>query len=75
VAIHSIASCFFHGAFAAKVVLVHSRRLPGRARPAAGATLAIVPAVLWHTSALWYYTGYQLPHLQPHQRRGPIIQR
>jgi Family of unknown function (DUF6529) len=28
VAIHSIAGCFFYGAFAAKVLLVHSRRLP-----------------------------------------------
>ena len=63
VAIHSIAGCFFYGAFAAKVVLVHSRRLPGWALPLAGGTLAIVLGVLWYTSALWYYNGYQLPHL------------
>jgi hypothetical protein len=31
--------------------------------PAAGGTLAIVVAVLWYTSALWYYNGYQLPHI------------
>src|SRR5215471_2642834 len=42
VAIHSIAGCFFYGAFAAKVLLVHSRRLPGWALPVAGGTLAIV---------------------------------
>lgn len=64
VAIHSIAGCFFYGAFAAKVLLVHSRRLPGWALPVAGGTLAIVLGVLWYTSALWYYHGYQLPHLQ-----------
>ena len=29
VAVHSLAGCFFYGAFAAKVLLVHSRRLPG----------------------------------------------
>ena len=63
VAIHSIAGCFFYGAFAGKVVLVHSRRLPGWALPLAGGTLAIVIGVLWYTSALWYYNGYQLPHL------------
>ena len=63
VAIHSIAGCFFYGAFAAKVVLVHSRRLPGWALPVAGGTLAIVLGVLWYTSALWYYNGFQLPHL------------
>ena len=63
VAIHSIAGCFFYGAFTAKVVLVHSRRRPGWALPVAGGTLAIVLGVLWYTSALWYYNGYQLPHL------------
>jgi Family of unknown function (DUF6529) len=62
VAIHSIAGCFFYGAFAAKVLAVHSRRLPGWALPVAGGTLAIVIGVLWYTSALWYYNGYQLPH-------------
>jgi hypothetical protein len=61
VAIHSIAGCFFYGAFAAKVLLVHSRRLPGWALPAVGGTLAIVLGVLWYSSALWYYDGYQLP--------------
>jgi hypothetical protein len=61
VAIHSIAGSFFYGAFAAKVLLVHSRRLPGWALPVAGGTLAIVIGVLWYTSALWYYDGFQLP--------------
>ena len=51
------------GAFTAKVLLVHSRRLPGWALPAAGGTLALVVVVLWYTSALWYYNGYQLPGL------------
>ncbi len=63
VAIHSVAGCFFYGAFAAKVLAVQSRRLPGWVLPLAGGTLAIVLGVLWYTSALWYYHGYQLPHL------------
>ena len=63
VAIHSIAGCFFYGAFAAKVLIVHSRRLPGWVLPAAGGTLAILIGVLWYTSSLWYYNGFQLPHL------------
>ena len=63
VAVHSIAGCFFYGAFTAKVLLVHSRRLPGWTLPAAGGTLAVIVGVLWYTSALWYYNGYQLPHL------------
>ena len=63
VAIHSIAGCFFYGAFAAKVLLVHSRRLPGWVLPVAGGTLAIILGVLWYTSALWFYHGEHLPHL------------
>ena len=63
VAVHSIGGCLFYGAFTAKVLLVQSRRLPGWALPAAGGMLAIIVAVLWYTSALWYYNGYQLPHL------------
>jgi len=63
VAVHSLAGCFFYGAFAAKVVLVHSRRLPGWALPAAGGALAILVGVLWYTSALWYYNGFRLPGL------------
>ena len=63
VAVHSVAGCFFYGAFTAKVLLVHSRRLPGWTVPAAGGTLAIIVGILWYTSALWYYNGYQLPHL------------
>ena len=55
VAIHSVAGCLFYGAFAAKVLLVHSRRLPGWALPVAGGTLATVIGVLW------YYDGFQLP--------------
>jgi Family of unknown function (DUF6529) len=61
VAVHSLAGCFFYGAFTAKVLLVQSRRLPGWALPVAGGALAILVAVLWYTSALWYYNGYQLP--------------
>ncbi len=62
VAVHSIAGCFFCGAFVAKVLLVQSRRLPGWALPVAG-PLAVVVGVLWYTSALWYYNGFQLPGL------------
>jgi hypothetical protein len=63
VAAHSIAGCFFYGAFVAKVVLVQSRRLPGWVLPVAGGVLAVVIGVLWYTSALWYYNGFQLPHV------------
>jgi hypothetical protein len=63
VAVHSLAGCFFYGAFVAKVLLVQTRRLPRWVLPVAGGTLAVVIGVLWYTSALWYYNGYQLPHI------------
>src|SRR6266566_8975234 len=63
VAVHSLAGCFFYGAFTAKVLLVQSRRLPGWVLPVAGGVLAVVVGVLWYTWALWYYNGFQLPAL------------
>jgi hypothetical protein len=60
-AVHSIAGCFFYGAFAAKVLLVRSRRLPGWALPLAGGLLLACVAVLWYTAALWYFDNYRLP--------------
>jgi hypothetical protein len=59
--IHSIAGCVFYGAFVAKVLLVQSRRLPGWALPVAGGLLALLVALLWYTSALWFYNGYSVP--------------
>jgi Family of unknown function (DUF6529) len=59
--IHSIAGCVFYGAFVAKVLLVQSKKLPGWALPVAGGLLALLIALLWYTSALWYYNGYRLP--------------
>src|SRR5258708_23504487 len=61
VAVHSIAGCFFYGAFVAKVLPVQSRPLPGWVLSASRGTLAVVVGVLWDTSSLWYYNGFQLP--------------
>jgi hypothetical protein len=63
VAVHSIAGCFIYGAFLAKIVLVRTPRwrLPGWALPVVGGTLAVTVAVLWYTSALWYFNDFKLP--------------
>lgn len=61
VMIHSIAGCVLYGAFVAKVLLVQSKRLPRWALPVAGGLLALLIALLWYTSALWYYNGYSVP--------------
>jgi Family of unknown function (DUF6529) len=63
IAVHSIAGCFLYGAFASKVVLVHSPgwRRPGWALPLVGGALVATVAVLWYTSALWYFNDFSLP--------------
>jgi Ca2+/Na+ antiporter len=60
-AVHSLAGCFFYGAFTAKVLIVRSKRLPGWVLPVAGGTLAVLIVVLWYTSALYYYHNFSLP--------------
>lgn len=61
--IHSIAGCFFYGAFAAKVIIVRSRRFPGWALPVAGGTMVALVVVLWYSSALWYFNNFDSPGL------------
>lgn len=53
--IHSLAGCILYGAFAAKILLVHSRRIPGWALPVAGGLLLTSVAVLWQTGAVWFF--------------------
>jgi hypothetical protein len=63
--VHSLAGCFFYGAFAAKVIVVRSRRLPGWALPVAGGTMLTLVAVLWYSTALWYFNNFNSPGLSP----------
>lgn len=60
-AFHTLAGCFFYGAFAAKVLVVRNRRLPGWLLPLVGGLLITVVAVSWYTSALWFFNDYRLP--------------
>jgi hypothetical protein len=53
--IHSLAGCAFYGAFAAKVLLVHTRRLPNWALPVAGGLILTIVVVIWLTSSLWLF--------------------
>jgi hypothetical protein len=54
VLLHSMLGCAFYGAFAVKVVIVRSPRLPGLALPMAGATVFTVLVGVWLTSGLWF---------------------
>ena len=65
VLVHALAGCFFYGAFAAKVVIVRSKRLPGWTLPVAGGTLITIVVLLWYSAALWYYNDFNSPGLSP----------
>jgi len=69
-AMHSIAGCLLYGAFAAKLVAVRSRRLPAWALPLTGAAIATTIALLWYSSALWYFNGFDAPGLTPSVTTG-----
>ena len=51
---HSLLGCAFYGAFAAKVILVRSRELPGGALPIAGGLTFAVLVAVWYSSAVWF---------------------
>jgi hypothetical protein len=52
---HSVLGCLFYGAFATKVLVVRSRRMPGWALPVVGAVLFTVLVLVWLTSSLWFF--------------------
>src|SRR4051812_41225809 len=54
VLVHSLLGCAFYGAFAAKVVIVRSKGLPGIALPIAGGLTFAVLVLVWFTSAFWF---------------------
>lgn len=51
---HSLLGCTFYGAFAAKLVVVRSKSLPGAALPIAGGLVFAVLVAVWLTSGLWF---------------------
>ena len=58
---HGILGSMFYGAFVAKILVLHSKRLPGWALPAvAGLLLATVVGAVT-SSALWYIATVGLP--------------
>jgi hypothetical protein len=61
VLVHSLAGCFFYGAFAAKVIVVESKRLPGLALPVAGGAVFSALVAIWLTSALWFFDNVGFP--------------
>lgn len=54
-AIHSVSGCALYGAFAAKVLVVRNRSLPGWLLPIVGGLLVVTIAVLWYSAPLWFF--------------------
>ncbi len=61
VTVHSIVGCLFYGAYAAKMLGLRSRGLPGWAVPVLGASVLSTLVLIWLTSALWFFTRSGLP--------------
>ena len=57
VLVHSVVGCAFYGAFVAKVLSLHTRRLPGWTLPVLGGLTFAAIVVVWLTSAFWYMTS------------------
>lgn len=54
---HSIFGCAFYGAFATKVLVVRSHKMPGWALPAIGSAVFTVLVAIWLTSSLWFFNN------------------
>ncbi|WP_420312134.1 DUF6529 family protein [Streptomyces sp. YS-B37] len=52
---HSVLGCAFFGAFSAKMLLLRSERLPGWLLPLVGGLVFTALALIWLTSALWFF--------------------
>lgn len=61
VTVHSIVGCLFYGVYAAKMLALRSRTLPGWAPPVLGGTVLAGLALLWITAALWFFTRSGVP--------------
>jgi hypothetical protein len=61
VIVHSVAGCAFYGAYAAKMLGLRLRGLPGWALPVLGGTVLSALVIAWLTAALWFFTRSGLP--------------
>jgi hypothetical protein len=59
--LHSLLGCCFYGAFAAKVIVVRSKGLPGWALPVVGGLVFSVLVAVWCTSSLWFFSHNGFP--------------
>ena len=53
--VHSLAGCFFYGAFVAKMLVLQRHEAPSWALPALGGAVFTALTVLWLTAAAWFF--------------------
>ena len=61
VVVHGLFGCLFYGAFVAKVLTLHSKRLPNWALPWVGGILFTALVGVATTSAIWYLATTGVP--------------
>jgi len=61
VLVHSLMGCAFYGAYAAKMLGLRMRNLPGWALPVLGGLAFAAFVTVWLTSAMWFFTRSGLP--------------
>jgi hypothetical protein len=61
VLVHGVAACAFYGAYAAKMLGLRLRGLPGWALPVLGGAVLSTLVLVWLTSALWFFTRSGIP--------------
>ena len=61
VLVHGLAGSAFYGGYAAKMLGLRLRGLPGWALPVLGGTCVALFLLVWLTSALWFFTRSGLP--------------
>jgi hypothetical protein len=61
VALHSCLGCFFYGAYAAKMLTLRMRGLPGWTLPVLGGTVLSTLVLVWLSAALWFFTRSGIP--------------
>jgi hypothetical protein len=61
VLVHGIAGCVLYGAYAAKMLGLRARGLPGWYLPVLGGVVLGSIVLLWLTAALWFFTRSGLP--------------
>jgi hypothetical protein len=61
VLVHGLAACAFYGAYAAKMLGLRLRGLPGWALPVLGGAVLSSLVLVWLTSALWFFTRSGIP--------------